>query len=730
MAKLLCIVVLLIRSLPASSWSPRGLLPDDSRRISTSMRNASQRASADAIVASHLPNWRVVDTDEENGGAASFSTPFCHRTGDEPSQAIAASWSRSAHQSALELYVELKACTDEYISPFLQSTLSDLEMAYRLYGPYCMVGSYNGGKDAVVIFHLMRAVHAHFCEEMRRECGDHYLIPRPRTIYFQHEDEFPEVELLLEETVVLYDLDMVAFKEGVSFGDGLKYLVERNFAPNKQGVSYSSGSSQAPPHPLAFILGTRSDDPNAGGQGVYAPSSSYMPPFLRVNPILNWTYGHVWHFLRLFDLPYCSLYDDGYTSLGTVKDTLPCPALKKSENSDEYWPAYMLRDWDQERAGRINKKSKTKSDKSVADKSEASSSVNVRTTMSKAMNKNQSVGVSLDNTQEFDNSTVSTVGLVVVGDELLKGLTPDSNIIAAAKALRSNGLSLLRVSIVSDDLQVIADELRRVSKEVDIIVTSGGVGPTHDDVTIKSVAMALGLDLEHHEEMAELLLDKMGSHNEDASAESIDDPIRQLSAGQRKMSMLPKHSELKYLSSDSSEWPVLQCKNIFILPGVPRFFESKIKQLAPYIVTRNDDLDQKSSPPARRMYRIVLSLEEDGLVAALNDSVAANPNVCFGSYPVDHEIYKTIITVEARSTGGYTKGTTRLLERSRGAGKEADAIPRVPSNIEFQTFAEQSIFFSEEDMAKNLADALHDIQQRLPRNGILFIDSSEDLRIK
>lgn len=91
---------------------------------------------------------------------------------------------------------------------------------------------------------------------------------------------------------------------------------------------------------------------------------------------------------------------------------------------------------------------------------------------------------------------------MVVGDELLKGLTPDSNIIAAAKALRSNGLSLLRVSIVSDDLQVIADELRRVSKEVDIIVTSGGVGPTHDDVTIKSVAMALGLDLEHHEEMA------------------------------------------------------------------------------------------------------------------------------------------------------------------------------------------------------------------------------------
>ena len=406
MTKLLCIIVVLIQSLSASSLSPRGrFLRASSRRIPTIM--SAKRAETIDATTSHLPNWRVVDTEEDGGAASSFATPFCHRSDDEPRQARAASWCRSAHQSALELYGELKACTDGYISPLLQSTLSDLEMAYRLYGPYCMVGSYNGGKDAVVIFHLMRAVHAHYCDEMRRESGDDYLIPRPRTIYFQHEDEFPEVEVLLEETVALYDLDMIAFKEGVSFGDGLKYLVERNFAPNKQGVSYSS-SSQAPPHPLAFILGTRSDDPNAGGQGVYAPSSSYMPPFLRVNPILNWTYGHVWHFLRLFDLPYCSLYDDGYTSLGTVKDTLPCPALKKSDNNDEYWPAYMLRDWDQERAGRINKKNKSKSE---ADKSEASSSV-IGTTMSKAMNKSESVGASLDSTHaEVDNSTASTVGL-------------------------------------------------------------------------------------------------------------------------------------------------------------------------------------------------------------------------------------------------------------------------------------------------------------------------------
>ena len=91
-----------------------------------------------------------------------------------------------------------------------------------------------------------------------------------------------------------------------------------------------------------------------------------------MNPILDWTYGHTWHFLRLFQIPYCSLYDEGYTSLGNLEDTERCPALLKVNvdiNSDasspaEYWPAYMLQDWDQERAGRLKKESKKKKSKS------------------------------------------------------------------------------------------------------------------------------------------------------------------------------------------------------------------------------------------------------------------------------------------------------------------------------------------------------------------------------
>lgn len=454
-----------------------------------------------------FPNWRDVDITDEK---STICTPFCHplhptkasssASSSASASATAATWSDSALQSGLDLYERIKSCTDPYISPALTSAIHDLEMAYRLYGPFCMVGSYNGGKDAVVIFHLMRAVHAHYCNEMQQKDSEvmdaksaSCMIPRPRVIYFQHPDEFPEVLDLLQDTVGLYDLDMLAFKEGVSFGEGLKYLVSRNFAPGMDGLSYYGKNNDEtmrmpPPHPLAFVLGTRSNDPNAGSQGVYAPSSHYMPPFLRVNPILDWNYGQVWHFLRTFQLPYCKLYDDGFTSLGTVKDTLPCPALKK--DNDEYWPAYMLRDWDQERAGRISKKkpSQQQQTKDVVETvnveksltmSQTSSTVSLDTgneqgaatqararTMSSEINTDElPVSSSVGSSNRPSVKPVS-VALIVIGDELLKGMTPDSNIISAARALRANNVTLARVSIISDDSQDILEEIQRVTKEV------------------------------------------------------------------------------------------------------------------------------------------------------------------------------------------------------------------------------------------------------------------------
>ena len=316
------------------------------------------------------------DSDDDDVIGLHSTPPFCYRISDGivPSSTMVAPWSECAYRSSLDLYDKMMmmrspgtpcSVDDDVcgggkdIACITKRALEDIASIYRLYGPQCTIGSYNGGKDAVIVLHLMRAAHANYCRTTIRGgggTGKEGNIPRPRVIYFQHADEFPKVLSLLHDTITRIDLDMLVFEEGVGYVDGLGESAD--IGGGNTPTTTTTTTTQQRAHPLAFILGTRKDNPNAGTQGVYAPSLLYMPLFLQCNPIIDWDYGKVWEFLRhkvlLEDVPYCSLYDGGYTSLGTVKDTLPCPALKK-EVGEEYWPAYMLNDWSLERAGRIDK---------------------------------------------------------------------------------------------------------------------------------------------------------------------------------------------------------------------------------------------------------------------------------------------------------------------------------------------------------------------------------------
>ena len=365
--------------------------------------------------------------------------------------------------------------------------------------------------------------------------------------------------------------------------------------------------------------------------------------------------------MRLYQLPYCSLYDGGYTSLGTVKDTLPCPALKKVHvegDSPEYWPAYMLKDWQQERAGRIKKK---KSDKSKSEDKKTSNREKLQQRDMDAISKCSTINSlpvatpdtkqtcedntkaptdAVDEIRNDNDSDVSsidtmsnarqrTVGILIVGDEILNGMTPDTNTHAAAVALKEHNVPLSKVVVVSDNQDSIVSEIHNMQKEVDVIITSGGVGPTHDDVTIKSVAAALDCSMEINDEMATLLKTKMNDNKED-----------ELTEAQVKMATLPSLSKLKYLSEIEGDWPVLQCSNIFILPGVPQFFQKKVEHVAKYLST---ELERSVA------FKVVLSIDEDAIVPILNSVVERNPLVSFGSYPfVDHPEYKTVVTLEGK----------------------------------------------------------------------------------
>jgi len=365
--------------------------------------------------------------------------------------------------------------------------------------------------------------------------------------------------------------------------------------------------------PLGFVLGTRRGDPNCGEQNSFEPSSDWMPPFMRVNPIVEWDYGHVWHFLRLFQLPYCTLYDQGYTSLGLQADSWPNPSLRKTQNDTtepSFWPAYMLSDWALERAGR----EKRRGNDEFNPESTECEFVDIEARRSRARRPN-------------------SAALVIIGDEILKGKCCDTNAPFAAKELRAAGVPLQRIVTVPDDLDCIAEEIRSCMQGYDLVVTSGGLGPTHDDVTIRAVADALGQHLQCNAEMVSHLRKVQGVDKGGTLSEEFE-----------KMAELPELSRLLWPPGTGDDgkqkWPILQCNNIFVLPGVPQFFEGQLRDIADNFVE------------ARKVHacKVVLSIEEGSIVSLLNAVVEEHKDVNFGSYPfVGNQSRKTAITLEGNS---------------------------------------------------------------------------------
>ena len=351
-----------------------------------------------------------------------------------------------------------------------------------------------------------------------------------------------------------------------------------------------------------------------------------------------------------------------------------------------------LQDYDQERAGRI-KKSKDKPPSSTLKR--ASSNLSYTSTVPEIHNKTESL-----RSQNIDDSLMmsppgscvsysseiqKTVGLLVIGDEILKGNTQDVNTQAAAVALRRHNVHLKRVVVISDNQDEIVHEIQRLEAEVDCIITSGGVGPTHDDVTLKSVATAMNHDMVLHDEMVKLLRDKMND-GEDAD----------LTEAQLKMATLPSNAKLRYLSKNDTDWPVLQCRNVFILPGVPEFFSKKIENVASYLSCQ---LERSVA------CKLVLSVDETSIVSILNAVVGRHPNVSIGSYPfVSHPELKTVLTIEGRMLVNHERSNSLVMSREAMTDS-----------------------FSKEQMDQHVRLALDDLIHTLPEGSILRVDNDDQL---
>jgi molybdenum cofactor synthesis domain-containing protein len=220
--------------------------------------------------------------------------------------------------------------------------------------------------------------------------------------------------------------------------------------------------------------------------------------------------------------------------------------------------------------------------------------------------------------------------MIVIGDEILSGKVEEANVAVLARLLWSLGTVLRRVVVVNDDVDTIAREVRGLREQHDWLFTSGGVGPTHDDVTVEAVAKAFGVGVVSSPEMEVMLR----AHYKERCTE-----------GHLRMALVPEGAALE--ATQEITWPTIRLGNSWLLPGIPEVFRMKLAVVASFI-TRQAALRGRAIGPLVS-HAVYTKLDEGVLKPLLDRIVAQFPDVAVGSYPKWFDpSYKTKLTFDGR----------------------------------------------------------------------------------
>jgi molybdenum cofactor synthesis domain-containing protein len=207
-------------------------------------------------------------------------------------------------------------------------------------------------------------------------------------------------------------------------------------------------------------------------------------------------------------------------------------------------------------------------------------------------------------------NTKVNAAILIIGNEILSGRTQDTNTRTIANWLNSIGVKVNEVRVIPDIEKKIVDNLKELKKENNYVFTTGGIGPTHDDITAASVSKAFELKYEIHKEAYKILeaYYKPGEFNE----------------GRQKMVWMPKNAEL--ILNPTSGAPGFSVENVFCLPGVPSILKSMLGGLKNRIVGGEPILS----------HTISLRTVESEIADSLSNVQDNNKDVEIGSYPFFH----------------------------------------------------------------------------------------------
>ena len=229
-----------------------------------------------------------------------------------------------------------------------------------------------------------------------------------------------------------------------------------------------------------------------------------------------------------------------------------------------------------------------------------------------------------------------TAGIILVGNELLSGKIVDANASYLCRELRTLGVEVRRITVIPDEVDLIAAEVSRFSTDYDVVFTSGGVGPTHDDVTIEGVARAAGVPVVRHPALVALL----ERYYKDVLKEA-----------HLKMAEVPDGAEL--LVEEAVRFPTILMRNVYILPGVPEIFRRKF-----------DAIRERFRDEPIFLRNVFVRIGEGTLADHLNGLLRDYPELLLGSYPeFSNPEYKVKVTLESRDGAFLERALAEFLKR-------------------------------------------------------------------
>jgi molybdenum cofactor synthesis domain-containing protein len=244
-----------------------------------------------------------------------------------------------------------------------------------------------------------------------------------------------------------------------------------------------------------------------------------------------------------------------------------------------------------------------------------------------------------------------TAAVLVIGDEVLSGRTQDTNTHTIARFLSALGVDLIEARVIGDDVERIVEALNALRAAHDYVFTTGGIGPTHDDVTAEAAAQAFGVALPEHPAALAILQKRYG-----------DD----FNAARRRMARIPEGGVL--IANPVTDAPGFQIGNVFVMAGVPKIMTAMLEDVAPRLRT--------GAVVHSRTLR-VRGVGEGSVAETLSAAARANRDLSFGSYPFGHGSIGEIgtnLVVRGREQAAVEAGARALAEALRAADVSVEAV--------------------------------------------------------